>query len=259
MPSLPYPLSERDGKACVHRITGGGASYCFLQSNRIWDDHLTRELVFQGALPGYPVLCDRNLSHVCPFRDIGIVEEGRGALLHCPYCKRRHRNGSTAKRLCEDWHSVKANLKKMRTRRPAVPLYFEEGTTLLPYRPDTPDLVRQLIWMRLKDAILRRDHYTCQNCGEDFGRRRRKVFDQDLKRGRGGYRWESLEVHHIIPRSRGGSDHPGNLKTLCPRCHRKYTSGLVLDRIETRKREKVLLARADGILDDHEPWDFRGE
>lgn len=184
-----------------------------------------------------------------------MVEVGKGALSYCPHCKRRHRNGSTAKRLCEDWHSVKAVLKDMRANRPGGKLFYVAGTTLLPYPPDTPDLVRQLIWMRLKGAIVRRDRYTCQDCGESFGKIRRKVFDKDLRRGRGGYRWESLEVHHIVPRSRGGSDHPGNLKTLCPRCHRSYTSDLRSDSSEARKRETALLSRMRGCEDEEPDWD----
>jgi 5-methylcytosine-specific restriction endonuclease McrA len=240
---------------CVHRITGGEASYCFLQSNRFMDDRQTRGLVFQGALPGYPVRCDGRLLSTCLFRDEGMVEGGKGALSYCPHCKRRHRNGSTAKRLCEDWHSVKAVLKEMRDNRPGGKPFLENGTTLLPYRPDTPDLVRQLVWMRLKGAIVRRDRYTCQDCGESFGKNRRKVFDKGLRRGRGGYRWESLEVHHIVPRSRGGSDHPGNLKTLCPRCHRSYTSDLRSDSSEARKRESDLLSRMRKCEDEEPEWD----
>lgn len=218
-------------------------------------DHQTKELIFQGTLPGYPVRCDGHLFSLCPFRDEGMVEGGKGALLYCPHCKRRHRNGSTAKRLCEDWHSVKAVLKEMRTNKPGGNLFFENGTTLLPYRPDTPDLVRHLIWMRLKGAIARRDRYTCQDCGESFGKIRRKVFDKDLRRGSGGYRLESLEVHHIVPRSRGGSDHPGNLKTLCPRCHRSYTSDLRSDSSAARKRESDLLSRMRECEDAEPDWD----
>jgi hypothetical protein len=255
VPSLPYPLSERDGLTCAHRITGGESSYCFLQSNRFMDDRQTRGLIFQGTLPGYPIRCDGPLLSLCPFRDEGMAEEEKSALSYCPHCKRRHRNGSTAKRLCEDWHSVKAVLKEMRSNRLGGKPFFENGTTLLPYRPDTPDLVRQLIWMRLKGAIVRRDRYTCQDCGDSFGKTRRKVFDKDLRRGRSGYRWESLEVHHIVPRSRGGSDHPGNLKTLCPPCHRSYTSDLRADSSEARKRESDLLSRMRECEDEEPDWD----
>lgn len=49
-------------------------------------------------------------------------------------------------------------------------------------------------------AILKRDCHTCQNCGK---RKQKK----------------NLEVHHIIPRSKGGTDDPTNLVTLCVRCH----------------------------------------
>jgi 5-methylcytosine-specific restriction protein A len=241
--------------ACVHRITGSEESYCFLQSNRLKDDGTTRELMFHGARPGYPAWCDRLMALVCPFRDGGAVEEGRGGLLPCPYCHRRHRSGSTAKRLCEDWHSVKDVLKEMRARRLGGRLYLEEGTTLLPYRPDTPDLVRQLIWMRLKGAIVRRDRFTCQDCGEAFGRTRRKVYEPNLRSGRGGYRWESLEVHHIVPRSRGGSDHPGNLKTLCPSCHRGYTSELRQDSMEARRREEDIVCRMSRCEKEEVDWD----
>lgn len=49
----------------------------------------------------------------------------------------------------------------------------------------------------LRAAILERDSYRCQSCG--------------LRK--------ELDVHHIIPRGRGGSDNPDNLITLCRRCH----------------------------------------
>lgn len=50
-------------------------------------------------------------------------------------------------------------------------------------------------------SILARDNYTCQECGDQHGSE------------------QGLCVHHIIPRSRGGSDDPGNLVTLCETCH----------------------------------------
>lgn len=52
--------------------------------------------------------------------------------------------------------------------------------------------------------ILERDNHTCQLC---FG-----MVSQDLP-GNG------LEVHHIIPRSKGGSNNIQNLITLCVSCH----------------------------------------
>jgi len=52
-------------------------------------------------------------------------------------------------------------------------------------------------WPIVRDAVLNRDAYTCQMCGCK----------------------EQLEVHHIMHRQHGGSDHPYNLITLCTSCH----------------------------------------
>jgi hypothetical protein len=51
-----------------------------------------------------------------------------------------------------------------------------------------------------REEILRRDNLTCQVCGQ----KKRRT---------------NLEVHHIIPRSKGGTDDSTNLITLCKYCH----------------------------------------
>ena len=56
--------------------------------------------------------------------------------------------------------------------------------------------------------VLNRDDYTCQCCK---GRRK------DSK----------LEVHHIVFRSKGGSDEESNLITLCHTCHKGVHDGTV--------------------------------
>ena len=62
----------------------------------------------------------------------------------------------------------------------------------------------------VKAAVLSRDNYTCQICGE-----------KDSK----------LEVHHIQFRSKGGSNMMDNLVTLCRDCHKQIHSGeLVFDK-----------------------------
>ena len=216
-------------------------------------------MVFHGAEEGWPLRCGRPLAEVCPFWEGGKQNEPE-ALIYCPFCKRRHRKGSTSKRLCEEWHSVKEALKKMRQEHHGPKKYLESGTKELPYSVDTPDLVRRLIWLRLKQAVLRRDRYTCQDCGARFEGSRRRTYDKGLRGGRGGYRWEYLEVHHIIPRSRQGSDHPGNLKALCPNCHRKYTSELMVDVLEERRRERELVRLLRELPDEDDyPWDIGGD
>jgi hypothetical protein len=53
-----------------------------------------------------------------------------------------------------------------------------------------------------RQKILERDNCICQWCLE------MKIKSQ-------------IEVHHIIPRSKGGNDHPANLVSLCIPCHKK--------------------------------------
>lgn len=61
-----------------------------------------------------------------------------------------------------------------------------------------------LRWQKLRFQIFKRDHYRCQLCG---------VAATDGPHVR-------LEVDHIIPRSRGGTDDPSNLLTMCFGCNR---------------------------------------
>jgi len=55
----------------------------------------------------------------------------------------------------------------------------------------------------LRLAILYRDDYKCQYCKDSLTR------NKNIK----------LEVHHILYRSKGGSDSESNLITLCTKCH----------------------------------------
>lgn len=52
-------------------------------------------------------------------------------------------------------------------------------------------------WREIRTQVLRRDNYQCQSCGKGT----------------------SGQVHHIIPRGKGGSHHLSNLMTLCGKCH----------------------------------------
>lgn len=54
-------------------------------------------------------------------------------------------------------------------------------------------------WLKIRSKILLRDNFRCKECGY----------------------YKHLEVHHIIPKSKGGSDDEENLVTLCQRCHAK--------------------------------------
>ena len=67
-----------------------------------------------------------------------------------------------------------------------------------------------------KAFVLNRDKYTCQHCKTKQG---------------------TLEVHHIVFRSNGGSDEPDNLITLCRHCHRELHSGKINLNIKGLKRK----------------------
>lgn len=240
---------------CRHRLLPDEESFCWLQTSAAREDRPSPVFLGDG---GHPVRCTAALSRACSFRE-AVEIDNRPDTVPCPHCHRRHRNGSNSQQLCEAWSSVKKVLALLRKELPEGHRYYEGGTTVPPYDEGTTPLIRRLVWQRLQPAILRRDRYRCQDCGANFGGRRRKVYDPKLRRGKGGYRWESLEVHHIIARSAGGSDHPGNLKTLCPACHAAYTQEQIAARaIECRERAALLQALEDEGYGDEgmdDPWD----
>ena len=55
----------------------------------------------------------------------------------------------------------------------------------------------------VKRYVLGRDDWKCRNCG----------------------RRDWLDPHHVTFRSRGGSNHPNNLVTLCRVCHEDIHDG----------------------------------
>ena len=69
---------------------------------------------------------------------------------------------------------------------------------------------------KMRERILIRDNFTCQNCGVhgDFAR---------------------LNVDHIFPRSQGGKAEPDNLQVLCKSCNL-----LKLNRIFNKKKSSSL-------------------
>lgn len=69
---------------------------------------------------------------------------------------------------------------------------------------------RNLMTNDLREAIKKRDHYTCCLCGNS-------VYNEPNL---------LLEVDHIIPVSRGGKTEASNLQTLCWRCNRAKSSSM---------------------------------
>ena len=52
-------------------------------------------------------------------------------------------------------------------------------------------------WREIRQKVLQRDNRICQVCGKEY----------------------SGQVHHILPRSQGGTNDLANLITLCGKCH----------------------------------------
>lgn len=68
-------------------------------------------------------------------------------------------------------------------------------------------------WIRISRAVFKRDNYTCQYCGKVGGK---------------------LEVDHIFPFSKGGSDSLNNLTTACQKCNRQKRDKSVDDFLKWR-------------------------
>jgi len=58
-------------------------------------------------------------------------------------------------------------------------------------------------WSKIRAGVLARDKYRCVECGTRCGN-------------------ADGDVHHLLPRSAGGTDEPSNLVTICDGCHAAY-------------------------------------
>jgi 5-methylcytosine-specific restriction endonuclease McrA len=74
-------------------------------------------------------------------------------------------------------------------------------------------------FLEARTAVLKRDGYRCVNCGQTG---------------------TELHVHHIIPRSEGGTNDLSNLVTLCGKCHS----------IQDAKGHKLIQKRLDEDLSE---------
>lgn len=98
---------------------------------------------------------------------------------------------------------------------------------------------REFSLRRVRDKVRRRDDYTCQRCGLS-------AHEQES---------HTLEVHHITPRSAGGTDETDNLITLCQVCHDELHSEAPKDEAVKFTGDSFLewVEQYDGP--EKEPWD----
>lgn len=85
-------------------------------------------------------------------------------------------------------------------------------------------------------AIYARDKFDCIYC--------RQVFPPDFS-GKG------LTLDHVIPRSKGGDNSPGNLVTACTRCNSRRHDYVICSVLAANLKTKTLRARVRRQLKKH--------
>jgi len=126
-------------------------------------------------------------------------------------------------------HKVDCHLKEKKIVESLLPVtkWNIETTQFDIHKISNPEVVDyqsgdQKGFYNTKEFILYRDNHTCQICG---------------------CKNKKLQVHHIIERSKGGTDDPKNLTTLCVECHDKVHSGV----IENLKVRRSITKNADHV------------
>lgn len=213
-------------KLCNYRGSRNAEGHCYLRTKDIapskdTEHYIRTAYVFQGVDweghldPRQTINCAEPLAEVCPYRihtpRPKPEKKPPREKMKCPHCGLMHTVGSLAIEWCKAYEYIKQN-----SNQP-----FDPNGTIEEFYPDwalsLPSVNAKLrFWQTLASYILERDGFTCQDCGRPF--EPNTVNYQ---------RWNEVEVHHITPRTKGGSDHPKNLKTVCAKCHRKYTDELL--------------------------------
>jgi len=211
-------------KLCNHRSPRRGEGYCYLTTGELapssdpkvnrWSGYVFQKADEDGIFrSNNNVKCTEQLAKVCPYQVHTPLpkpeKKSPKEKVMCQHCGEMHTVGSAAIDWCNAYEYIKQNSKQP---------FDPEGTTEEFYPDWALELnsvdVKARFWQSLALRILERDGYACQDCGREF--------DHNTTQ-----RWNEVEVHHIIPRTKGGSDHPKNLKTVCAKCHRKYTDELL--------------------------------
>jgi hypothetical protein len=135
----------------------------------------------------------------------------------CRYRKPRflnRKNSTKLNRLAPSIKSkIESHLREKKFIESILPIsYWKVETASFDiHKISNPDVKRweyqkgqQKDFYNVKAFVLSRDSYTCQKCKSKKGK---------------------LHVHHIIFRSKGGTDTPDNLITLCEDCHTKLHKG----------------------------------
>jgi hypothetical protein len=152
--------------------------------------------------------CDKEHEERCPYRHwdhalrLEVLRSRHMAIARCPACGKAHQTMQTHLR-CQMNKAIEDAFHEATGWR-------HEGCSTGLFDPALPSCLLASGRREVRRRVIVRDHNACQDCGRDLA---------CLPS------WFT-EVHHIMPRIRGGTDHPFNLKTLCVICHRAYTEDL---------------------------------
>ena len=112
-----------------------------------------------------------------------------------------------AERLDRQWLGIDLSAKavelvqyRLRQQEPGIALWAD-GVTARTDIPRRTDIDAPLPYRQNKHVLFGQQEGHCNGCKTEFP-------------------YRILEVDHIIPRSRGGTDHLDNLQMLCPHCNR---------------------------------------
>ncbi|NLX47352.1 MAG: HNH endonuclease [Euryarchaeota archaeon] len=224
-------------KLCDHRLVRNRPSPCYLMhlhncSRERYGEHRTLFRDDRNRDLDLPLHlhCDEEMAEVCPFRQWSPklkCEPARSFWIQCEACGKVHRE-EQAYQTCRSWHRFLELYRSKDTRDWRPEGTTEEYLTIEPgselYEP-----VRKWLWRRIRRYIKRRDGGRCTDCGVDVKGRR-----------------VPFEIHHIVPRSQGGTEHPANLRTLCSKCHRRYTKELLESNAQRRRLAAARPALPDG-------------
>lgn len=131
-------------------------------------------------------------------------------------------------------HSHVKEIEYIKSILPITTMVFETGT-FDTYLMKNPSLVNENVrhwgyqkgtnygFENTKAMVLNRDNYTCQYC-------------------KGKHKDSKLEVHHIVFRSKHGSDEESNLITLCHTCHKALHSGKISLKLEGKVKGNLKYA-----------------
>jgi len=157
-------------------------------------------------------LCDESIAEVCQHRawdhelSLAIMRSRSNLIDRCQACGRRHRTLKESVR-CELEAIIDAAFSSTKT-------WHEQGCAEDLFGSHIPDGMARIAWTKVRRRVLERDGFRCQECG------------RDLRTLPGWF----TEVHHILPRTRGGTNHPANLATLCVSCHKRKTETLLWEK-----------------------------